>query len=116
MTRIFTCDCDVVLSGEGTESLIEPVHCHFGEAQPEFELTVANGLNCLQSEDRSTGPTEPLADIGDIEIRPIATGSGPDVIRFFDVDAAFHGSLDMFLGAGFEITSEDPLVVRRRLP
>lgn len=87
MTRIFTCHCEVVLSSDHTESLIAPVQRHFGEAHPEFELTVSNVRNYLESEDRSTGPTERLEEIGDVEIRPIGTDSGPDAIRFFDIDA-----------------------------
>lgn len=87
MTRSMTCHCRAVLTADDTESLIAPVKAHFDQEHPEFGLTVANVRNYLESEDRSTGPTERLAVIGEIEVRPVNAESAPDVVRFFDVDA-----------------------------
>ena len=87
MTRTMTCDCEAVISAEDTQSLIGPVKAHFDEAHPEFEDTLAAIRNYLESEDRSTGPTERLATIGDVEILPIGPDSATDAIEFFDTDA-----------------------------
>jgi len=87
MTKSMTCHCRAVITEEDTESLIAPVKAHFDQAHPEFGLTLANVRNYLESEDRSTGPTERLEAIGEIEIRPITPESAPDVGHFFDVDA-----------------------------
>ena len=75
MTRTMTCDCEAVISAEDTESLIGPVKAHFDEAHPEFEETLATIRNYLESEDRSTGPTERLATIGEVEILPMGLDS-----------------------------------------
>ena len=87
MTRAMTCDCQVVITAEDTESLIAPVKAHFDEAHPEFEDTRAVIRNYLESEDRSNGPTERLATIGEVEIVPMGPGSATDAIEFFDTDA-----------------------------
>lgn len=87
MTRSMTCHCQVELTAEDTESLVQPVRSHFDEAHPEFGLTEMSIRNYLESEDRSTGPTEHLDVIGEIEIRPIAPESASDVGEFFDIDA-----------------------------
>ncbi|MGH8950360.1 MAG: GNAT family N-acetyltransferase [Acidimicrobiia bacterium] len=70
-----------------TESLIEPTKDHFDAEHPEFGLTVSHVRNYLESEDRSTGPTERLGFIGEVDLRPITPESGSDVVRFFDTDA-----------------------------
>jgi GNAT superfamily N-acetyltransferase len=82
-----TCHCTVVLTADDTESLVGPVKTHFDEAHPEFGLTVTSVRNYLESEDRSTGPVERLDQIGEIAIEPITFDSGPDVGRFFDLNA-----------------------------
>lgn len=82
-----TCHCQTVLTAEDTESLIEPAWAHFDDEHPEFGLTIAHVRNYLESEDRSTGPTEHLDQIGDVEVRPITPESATDVVRFFDTDA-----------------------------
>jgi len=82
-----TCHCEVELSAKDTESLIAPVKAHFDQAHPEFGLTDANVRNYLESEDRSTGPTEHLSSIGEIVIQSILPESAADVGRFFDIDA-----------------------------
>jgi GNAT superfamily N-acetyltransferase len=87
MTRTMTCDCDAVISAEDTESLIGPVKVHFDEAHPEFGETSATIRNYLESEDRSTGPTERLAVIDEVKILRMAPGSATDAIEFFDTDA-----------------------------
>jgi GNAT superfamily N-acetyltransferase len=87
MTRTMTCDCEVVISAEDTESLIGPVKAHFDAVHPEYEDTLAIIRNYLESEDRSTGPTERLATIDDLEIVPMGPGSATDAIEFFDRDA-----------------------------
>ena len=86
MTRTMTCDCEAVISAEDTESLIGPVKAHFDEAHPEFEETLATIRNYLESEDRSTGPTERLATIGEVEILPMGLDS-TGAVEFFDTDA-----------------------------
>jgi GNAT superfamily N-acetyltransferase len=75
------------MTEEDTESLIAPVKSHFDQAHPELGLTIANVRNYLESQERSTGPIERLAAIGEIEIRPITPESAADVAQFFDVDA-----------------------------
>jgi len=87
MTRTFTCHCQEVVTAENTPSLVAPVKAHFDLVHAEFGLTLANIRNYLESEDRSTGPSERLAEIGNIDIRPMTAESGPDAIRFFDIDA-----------------------------
>jgi GNAT superfamily N-acetyltransferase len=87
MSRLMTCHCDTVLSASDTEALVGPVKAHFDEAHPEFELSESNVRNYLESEDRSTGPTERLDAIGKVEIRPITTEAGEEAMRFFDTDA-----------------------------
>lgn len=87
MTRSMTCHCQIVLSAADTESLVAPVKEHFDLAHPELGLSQTNVRNYLESEDRSTGPTEPRAEIGEIEIRPVSPDTGENVIRFFDLDA-----------------------------
>jgi len=87
MTRTMTCDCNAVISAEDTESLIGPVKAHFDETHPEYDDTLAAIRNYLESEDRSTGPTERLATIGELEIVPMGPGSATDAIEFFDTDA-----------------------------
>jgi GNAT superfamily N-acetyltransferase len=82
-----TCHCQAVISEEDTESLIAPVKAHFDQAHPEFGLTKANVRNYLESEDRSTGPTERFETIGEVEVRSITPDSAADVVRFFDLDA-----------------------------
>lgn len=87
MTRSMTCHCEAVLSAADTEALVGPVKDHFDQAHPEFGLTDANVRNYLESEERSTGPTEHLEVIGEIEILSISPESASDVGRFFDTDA-----------------------------
>lgn len=82
-----TCHCSTLLTAEDTEALVTPVKAHFDEAHPEFGLTSTSVRNYLESEDRSTGPVDRLDEIGEIEIRAITVDSGPDVGRFFDLDA-----------------------------
>jgi GNAT superfamily N-acetyltransferase len=72
---------------EDTESLIAPVKGHFDDAHPEFDDTLPMIRNFLESEDRSTGPTERLQTIGEVEIVPIAPDKAGDAIEFFDRDA-----------------------------
>lgn len=121
MTRSMTCHCQAVMTEADTEALIAPVKSHFDEAHPEFGLTVANVRNYLESEDRSTGPTERRETIGQIEIRPITPGSAADVAHFFDVDAfpdnpAWGSCYCMFYprgGKGNENWGEEPWPVNR---
>jgi GNAT superfamily N-acetyltransferase len=87
MTTRMTCDCEAVISAEDTESLIGPVKAHFDERHPEYEETLATIRNYLESEDRSTGPTERLTTIGEVQILPMGPGSATDAIEFFDTDA-----------------------------
>lgn len=87
MSRSMTCHCSTLLTAEDTEALVTPVKAHFDEAHPEFGLTATSVRNYLESEDRSTGPVDRLDEIGEIEIRAITVDSGPDVGRFFDLDA-----------------------------
>jgi len=116
MTRSMTCHCQAVLTATDTESLIEPTKAHFDAEHPEFELTISNVRNYLESEDRSAGPTERLASIGEVDIRPITPESGPDVVRFFDIDAfpdnpAWGSCYCMFFprgGRGNEDWGEEP--------
>ncbi len=82
-----TCVCQVIITAEDTESLIAPVKEHFDREHPDYLVSTANVRNTLESEDRATGPTEPLRSIGPLEIVPITPGSAEDVARFFDVDA-----------------------------
>jgi len=82
-----TCHCQTVISAEDTRRLVGPVKTHFDEIHPELGLSMAHVRNYLESEDRSTGTTEPIDVIGEIEIRPITPESGDDVIGFFDRDA-----------------------------
>jgi GNAT superfamily N-acetyltransferase len=82
-----TCDCELVLSAEDTESLLGPAKAHFDQEHPDYRVTLANLRNYLESEDRSTGPTERLATIGDVEIVPITPERAADAIEFFDRDA-----------------------------
>jgi GNAT superfamily N-acetyltransferase len=72
---------------EDTESLVAPVKSHFDDAHPEFDDTLAMIRNFLESEDRSTGPTERLETIGEVVIVPIAPDKAGDAIEFFDRDA-----------------------------
>jgi GNAT superfamily N-acetyltransferase len=87
MTRTMTCHCRAVITAEDTESLIAPAKAHYDETHPEYELTLRDMRNYLESEDRSTGPTERLATIGEVEIRPMGPDSATDAIEFFDTDA-----------------------------
>ncbi len=87
MTRTMTCDCKAVIAAEDTESLIAPAKAHYDQEHPQYELTLSDMRNYLESEDRSTGPTERLAAIGEIEIVPMGTDSATDAIAFFDTDA-----------------------------
>jgi GNAT superfamily N-acetyltransferase len=87
MSRTMTCHCGALLTAEDTESLVSPVKEHFDVAHPEFGLTETSVRNYLESEDRSTGPTDRLGVIGEVEVRPITADSGPDVVQFFDRDA-----------------------------
>ena len=87
MTRTMTCDCEAVVAAEDNESLIGPVKAHFDEVHPEFGETLASIRNYLESEDRSSGPTERLATIGEVEILPMGPDSAADAIEFFDTDA-----------------------------
>jgi GNAT superfamily N-acetyltransferase len=82
-----TCDCGAVLEADDTESLIEPATAHYDEAHSEYGLTFANIRNYLESEDRSTGPTQRLATIGQVDIVPMGPASATDAIEFFDHDA-----------------------------
>lgn len=87
MTRTMTCHCALAITAADTASLVTPVKEHFDERHPELGLTESNVRNYLESEDRSTGSTARLEEIGEVEIRPITTESGRDAIRFFDLDA-----------------------------
>ncbi len=87
MTRSFECDCGAVTTAADTESLVTPVREHFDQEHPEFGLTAQSVRNYLESEERSTGPTQRLETIGPVEVRPITPDSGQDVIGFFDIDA-----------------------------
>lgn len=87
MTRSMICHCHAVISAEDTDSLIAPVKSHYDQAHPELRLTMANVRNYLESEDRSTGPTERLETTGEVEVRSITPDSAADVARFFDLDA-----------------------------
>jgi GNAT superfamily N-acetyltransferase len=82
-----TCDCGAVLIADDTASLVAPVMSHFDDAHPEDEETLPTIRNYLESEDRSTGPTERLATIGEVEILPMGPDSATDAIEFFDTDA-----------------------------
>ena len=87
MTRNMTCDCGAVLVADDTAALVAPVMSHFDDAHPEDEETLPTIRNYLESEDRSTGPTERLATIGEVEILPMGPDSATDAIEFFDTDA-----------------------------
>ncbi|HEX2403374.1 MAG TPA: GNAT family N-acetyltransferase [Acidimicrobiia bacterium] len=87
MTRTMTCHCQAVIAAEDTESLIAPAKAHYDEEHPEYELTLTDMRNYLESEDRSTGPTERLESIGEVEVLPMGPDSAMDAIEFFDTDA-----------------------------
>jgi ribosomal protein S18 acetylase RimI-like enzyme len=87
MTRTMTCHCQAVIEADDTESLIAPAQTHYDQEHPEYGLTLSNMRNYLESEDRSTGPTEALPTIGDVEIVPISPDRATDAIDFFDTDA-----------------------------
>jgi ribosomal protein S18 acetylase RimI-like enzyme len=87
MTRTMTCHCRAVIAAEDTESLIAPAKAHYDETHPEYEVTLRDMRNYLESEDRSTGPTERLATIGEVGILPMGPDSATDAIEFFDTDA-----------------------------
>ena len=82
-----TCGCGAVLAAEDTASLAAPVKAHFDDAHAEFEETLSTIRNFLESEDRSTGPTERLATVGEIEIVPLGPDRATDAVEFFDRDA-----------------------------
>lgn len=87
MTRTLTCDCQVVVRAEDTESLIAPARAHFDQEHPEYKVTLNQMRNYLESEDRSTGPTERLTTIGEVDIVPITPDLATDAVEFFDRDA-----------------------------
>jgi GNAT superfamily N-acetyltransferase len=77
----------VVVAGPDTESIVEPVLAHFDQTHPDLGLSQVSVRNYLESEDRTTGPTDRLQTIGEIEIVPITPDRSDEVIRFFDLDA-----------------------------
>lgn len=87
MSRSMTCVCQAVITADDTEALIAPLKEHYDQDHPEYHVTATNVRNTLESEDRSTGPTERLEEIGPVEFAPITPESAEDVGRFFDVDA-----------------------------
>lgn len=82
-----TCRCGVSLSADDTGALIEPVFEHFDRTHPEYGLSRVSVLNYLEAEDRATGPTDRVEEIGEVAIVPLAPEHADDVVRFFDFDA-----------------------------
>ena len=81
-----TCTCQLVLTAEDTESLIAPVKVHFDEAHPDLGISEPSVRNYLEGEDRLTGPTDRLDEIGEVEVRTIDAVAAEDIARFFDFE------------------------------
>jgi GNAT superfamily N-acetyltransferase len=76
----------LVLTAEDTESLVAPVKSHFDETHGELGLSQTAIRNYLQAEDRATGSTRRMEEIGSVDIEPITPESAHEVGEFFDVD------------------------------
>ncbi|MGI9608743.1 MAG: GNAT family N-acetyltransferase [Acidimicrobiia bacterium] len=78
------CMCEVVLKGDDMDSLVADGVDHWESSHPEFGLTPVSIRNYLESERRIDGPTERLAEIGEIVISPVSADLGEEIIEFFD--------------------------------
>lgn len=81
------CECGVIVTGHDLDELIATGLEHFTKVHPELGLTEVGMRNYYEAMDRLTGPTERLAEIGDIEIRETSAELLDDLMTFFDHEA-----------------------------
>ncbi len=60
---------------------------HFDAEHPGIGVNEIGVRNYLESEDRLTGPSEPVGALGEVEIRSIGPETLEDILSFFDHDA-----------------------------
>lgn len=83
----FKCDCGFEASAESVAALTPTALAHFTEVHPEFGVVEINVSDYLTAQDRLTGSTERLEEIGGIEIREVGDDGLEDIQRFFDAEA-----------------------------
>jgi GNAT superfamily N-acetyltransferase len=88
VSRVFQCQCGTQVSGEAIDDLAPLVLEHFDRVHSELELTLPAVVNYLEAEDRMAGrPSEPLDELGEVEIRAVGPSTVEDILDFFDHDA-----------------------------
>jgi GNAT superfamily N-acetyltransferase len=85
------CFCGEMVAGVDVDTLVDSGVAHFGLTHPELGLTETSVRNYFEGEQRLSGPTERLASIGEIMIRPVSPKTKEDIIEFFD-HRAFAGN------------------------
>lgn len=85
------CYCGSVMKAEGLEALVPVALSHFGEVHPELELLENNVRNYLEAEQRLTGPTEEISELGEVRITPVSAEFLDEILEFFD-HRAFAGN------------------------
>lgn len=80
------CFCGATLTSEDFDALVATMRDHLAEAH-ELDLPEQAARNYMEAERRLTGPSEPLEEIGALEVRRVDDSILDDVLAFFDHDA-----------------------------
>lgn len=83
----FTCDCGFEARDASVEALTPVVLGHFTDVHPDFGMVEINVSDYFAAQDRLTGSTDPLPEIGAIALRDVGADRISDIQRFFDAEA-----------------------------
>lgn len=85
--RSTTCFCGEIFSGEDLDSLVPVALAHFTEKHPEIGIQRHHVRDYLEAEERLTGDSDRLPEIGGVDVSPVTPEHLDEVLDFFDHDA-----------------------------
>jgi GNAT superfamily N-acetyltransferase len=85
--RSTTCFCGEALTADNLDALVPVARAHFDARHPDLGLEDHHIRDYLEAEERITGSTERLDEIGEVEIHEVTADRLDDLLRFFDHDA-----------------------------
>lgn len=85
--RSTTCFCSQTLEADDLQSLVPVALAHFTRDHPELGIQRHHVRDYLEAEDRLTGGTDRLPELGTVEVSPATPNRIDQVLDFFDHDA-----------------------------
>lgn len=80
------CLCGATFDGADVDELVEALKAHTEAEHPGLNLVDQEYRNFIEAQERLTGPTERLDEIGEVEVHPVSVERVDDVLGFFDSD------------------------------